>query len=159
LRGQWTIVSDNGQVWQPYARANLWRDWGAEATTMFGIDQVPLLEDATRLALVSASLLRPVISSRSCKEARTPCATASKATSASATLGDIRSPEIGDLKASFLAIGALQPAAGPRRKSISNALTASGCSCWTQWPAPSSKLQPTILVQTLSCMRSSAPGC
>jgi outer membrane autotransporter protein len=51
LRGQWTIVSENGQVWQPYARANLWRDWGAEATTMFGVDQVPLLEDATRLEL------------------------------------------------------------------------------------------------------------
>ena len=51
LRGQWTIVSENGQVWQPYARANLWRDWGAEATTMFGIDQVPLLEDATRLEM------------------------------------------------------------------------------------------------------------
>ena len=51
LRGQWTIVSENGQVWQPYARANLWRDWGAEATTTFGVDQVPLLEDATRLEL------------------------------------------------------------------------------------------------------------
>ena len=43
VRGQWTIVSENGQVWQPYVRANLWRDWGAEATTTFGIDQVPLL--------------------------------------------------------------------------------------------------------------------
>ena len=51
LRGQWTIVSENGQVWQPYARVNLWRDWGAEATTTFGVDQVPLLEDATRLEL------------------------------------------------------------------------------------------------------------
>ncbi len=49
LRGQWTVVSDSGQVWQPYASANLWRDWGAEATTMFGIDQVPLIEQATRL--------------------------------------------------------------------------------------------------------------
>ena len=37
--------------WRRYARANLWRDWGAEATTMFGIDQVPLLEDATRLEM------------------------------------------------------------------------------------------------------------
>ncbi len=51
VRGQWTIVSENGQVWQPYVRANLWRDWGAEATTTFGIDQVPLLEQATRLEL------------------------------------------------------------------------------------------------------------
>ena len=35
LRGRWTIVGDSGQVWQPYVRANLWRDWGAQATTMF----------------------------------------------------------------------------------------------------------------------------
>jgi outer membrane autotransporter protein len=51
MRGMWTIVSDSGQVWQPYVRANLWRDWGAQATTTFGIDQVPLLEAATRLEL------------------------------------------------------------------------------------------------------------
>ena len=45
LRGRWTIVSDSGQVWQPYVRANLWRDWGAQATTTFsGVDLVPLLE-------------------------------------------------------------------------------------------------------------------
>ena len=52
LRGKWTIVSDSGQVWQPYVRANLWRDWGAQATTVFsGADLVPLLEQATRLQL------------------------------------------------------------------------------------------------------------
>jgi outer membrane autotransporter protein len=51
VRGQWTIVSENGQLWQPYARANLWRDWGATATTTFGIDPVILLEEATRLEL------------------------------------------------------------------------------------------------------------
>jgi outer membrane autotransporter protein len=49
LRGVWTIIGENGQVWQPYARANVWRDWGAEATTMFGTDPVPLIEEATRL--------------------------------------------------------------------------------------------------------------
>jgi outer membrane autotransporter protein len=49
LRGQWTITGPNGQVWQPYVRANVWRDWDAEATTMFGIDPVPLIEQATRL--------------------------------------------------------------------------------------------------------------
>ena len=49
VRGLWTIIGENGQVWQPYVRANLWRDWGAEATTTFGIDQVPLIEQATRL--------------------------------------------------------------------------------------------------------------
>ena len=52
LRGRWTIVGDSGQVWQPYVRANLWRDWGAQATTVFsGVDLVPLLEQATRLQL------------------------------------------------------------------------------------------------------------
>jgi outer membrane autotransporter protein len=45
----WTIDGYNGQVWQPYGRVNLWRDWGAEATTTFGIDPVPLIEEATRL--------------------------------------------------------------------------------------------------------------
>lgn len=49
LRGMWTINSENGEIWQPYLRANLWRDWGAEATTIFGTDPVPLLEQATRL--------------------------------------------------------------------------------------------------------------
>ena len=52
LRGKWTIVSDGGQVWQPYVRANLWRDWGAQATAVYsGVDLVPLLEQATRLQL------------------------------------------------------------------------------------------------------------
>ena len=52
LRGRWTIAGDSGQVWQPYVRANLWRDWGAQATTTFsGADLVPLLEQATRLQL------------------------------------------------------------------------------------------------------------
>ena len=52
LRGRWTIVGDSGQVWQPYVRADLWRDWGAQATTIFsGADLVPLLEQATRLQL------------------------------------------------------------------------------------------------------------
>ena len=52
LRGRWTIVSDSGQVWQPYVNADLWRDWGAQATTVFsGADLVPLLEQTTRLQL------------------------------------------------------------------------------------------------------------
>jgi outer membrane autotransporter protein len=52
LRGKWTVVSDSGQVWQPYVRANLWRDWGAQATAIYsGADLVPLLEQATRLQL------------------------------------------------------------------------------------------------------------
>ena len=50
LRGKWTIVTGGGQVWQPYLRANLWRDWGAEANTVYsGTDIVPLLSQATML--------------------------------------------------------------------------------------------------------------
>jgi outer membrane autotransporter protein len=49
LRGKWTISDFAGRVWQPYVLANVWRDWGANATTMFGIDPVPLVERATRL--------------------------------------------------------------------------------------------------------------
>ena len=35
LKTKWTIVTAGGQVWQPYLRGNLWRDWGAEANTVF----------------------------------------------------------------------------------------------------------------------------
>jgi outer membrane autotransporter protein len=49
LRGKWTINDAAGRVWQPNVVANVWRDWGADATTTFGIDRVPLLEQATRL--------------------------------------------------------------------------------------------------------------
>jgi outer membrane autotransporter protein len=50
VRGQWTIARDNGQVWQPYLRTNLWRDWGAQATTTYsGVNQVPLAQQATRM--------------------------------------------------------------------------------------------------------------
>jgi len=52
MRGRWTIIGASGQVWQPYLRANLWRDWGAQATTTFsGVDLVPLIERASRLQL------------------------------------------------------------------------------------------------------------
>jgi len=52
LRGRWTFVSDGGQVWQPYVRADVWQDWGAQATTTFsGLDRVPLLQRGTRLDL------------------------------------------------------------------------------------------------------------
>jgi outer membrane autotransporter protein len=60
LRGKWTISDPAGRVWQPYLLANVWRDWGANATTMFGPDPVPLLERATRLEFAagfSAKLL------------------------------------------------------------------------------------------------------
>ncbi|WP_245623866.1 autotransporter family protein [Paraburkholderia nodosa] len=60
LRGQWTIERANGEVWQPYVRTNIWRDWGAQATTVYsGVDQVPLRQQFTRMdvaAGVSAKL-------------------------------------------------------------------------------------------------------
>ena len=50
LRTKWTITTAGGQVWQPYLRGNLWRDWGAEANTVFsGTDSVPLVNQATML--------------------------------------------------------------------------------------------------------------
>ncbi|WFU69609.1 autotransporter outer membrane beta-barrel domain-containing protein [Bradyrhizobium sp. CB2312] len=60
LRGKWTINDLDGRVWQPYVLANVWRDWGAKAITMYGPDAVPLVERATRLEFaggLSAKLL------------------------------------------------------------------------------------------------------
>ena len=52
LRTKWTIATAGGQVWQPYLRANLWRDWGAEADAVYsGTDVVPLVSQATMLEL------------------------------------------------------------------------------------------------------------
>ena len=52
LRTKWTIVTAGGQVWQPYLRGNLWRDWGAEANAVYsGTDIVPLASQVTRLEL------------------------------------------------------------------------------------------------------------
>src|SRR5205814_4747313 len=45
-----------------------------------------------------------------------------------------------------------------RRKSTISALTRSGCSCCTQWPAPSTKWTPDMRVHAVRCIRSSAPG-
>jgi outer membrane autotransporter protein len=49
VRGQWSIAGANGQIWQPYARANFWRAWGANAATDFSNASVlvPLVEQAT----------------------------------------------------------------------------------------------------------------
>ncbi len=45
-------MTAGGQVWQPYLRANLWEDWGAQANTAFaGTDVVPLLARGTLLEL------------------------------------------------------------------------------------------------------------
>jgi outer membrane autotransporter protein len=51
LRGKWTIAVGE-QVWQPYLRANLWQDWGAEVNTTYsGADVVPLQARGTQLQL------------------------------------------------------------------------------------------------------------
>jgi outer membrane autotransporter protein len=49
LRAQSTVVTQSGQVWQPYVRANLWQNWGGQATTTFGTEGVPLLQESTQL--------------------------------------------------------------------------------------------------------------
>ncbi len=48
-RGQWMVEEEDGKVWQPYVRANLWKDIGGREAAMFGGDEVPLAEEATRL--------------------------------------------------------------------------------------------------------------
>jgi outer membrane protein OmpA-like peptidoglycan-associated protein len=51
VRGQWTINTEQGQVWQPYVRANVWHNWGANAalTSPASALSVPLLENTTWL--------------------------------------------------------------------------------------------------------------
>jgi outer membrane autotransporter protein len=50
LRAKWTIETAGGQLWQPYLRANLWEDWGAQARTTFsGTDMTELLARGRRL--------------------------------------------------------------------------------------------------------------
>ena len=46
LKSKWTIMTDSGQVWQPYVRANFWSDFGGTAATLFGPDTVPLISHA-----------------------------------------------------------------------------------------------------------------
>ena len=45
-----------------------------------------------------------------------------------------------------------------RRKFKTWSATAAGCSCWTQCPALSTKVQPLMSVHALDCIASSAPG-
>jgi outer membrane autotransporter protein len=60
LLAQSTIVTDSGQLWQPYVRANLWHDWDANAGTTFYPSpiQVPLLEGATRLEFAGGGTVK-----------------------------------------------------------------------------------------------------
>ena len=60
LRTKWTIVTAGGQVWQPYLRGNLWRDWGAEADAVYsGTDVVPLISQVTRRRSFGGGLTGP----------------------------------------------------------------------------------------------------
>ena len=47
VRAVWTLTDDDGRVWQPYGRFNVWHDWNGEATTRFSDDKVPLLDETT----------------------------------------------------------------------------------------------------------------
>ena len=50
LRGRWTITPGNGQIWQPYVRADFWQDWGGNAPVTYGgTDVAPLQEQSRRL--------------------------------------------------------------------------------------------------------------
>jgi outer membrane autotransporter protein len=51
LRAKWDVVGSNGELWQPYLRANLWQNWGANASTSFGGFPVQLLEASRQLEL------------------------------------------------------------------------------------------------------------
>ena len=45
-------MTGGGQVWQPYLRGNLWRDWGAEADAVYsGTNIVSVGSQATMLEL------------------------------------------------------------------------------------------------------------
>lgn len=59
MRGQWTIPGGIGELWQPYLRGNLWRDWAGRATTSFAGDAVPLVEQAWRSVLRASRRARP----------------------------------------------------------------------------------------------------
>jgi outer membrane autotransporter protein len=60
LLAESTIVTDSGQIWQPYVRANVWQDWGAQAATTFYPSpiQVPLDEAATRLEFAGGGTVK-----------------------------------------------------------------------------------------------------
>jgi outer membrane autotransporter protein len=60
LLAESTIVTDSGQVWQPYVRGNVWESWGAQASTTFGTSpiQVPLREQATWLEFAGGGTVK-----------------------------------------------------------------------------------------------------
>jgi outer membrane autotransporter protein len=65
VRGKWQLTSQSGQLWEPYAAVNFWRDWGGRSATVFGdssggTSAAPLVPQASRAELaggVTAKLL------------------------------------------------------------------------------------------------------
>jgi outer membrane autotransporter protein len=55
LRGRWTLQAGDDVQWQPYAAVNAWHAWGAQATTMFGIDSVLLRQTSTRVDFIGGA--------------------------------------------------------------------------------------------------------
>jgi outer membrane autotransporter protein len=54
LRTQWSVLTEDGQLWQPYGRVNLWQNWdGNSSTTFNGEYPVPLRSSATMLELAA----------------------------------------------------------------------------------------------------------
>ena len=76
-------------------------------------------------------------------------------------INEVKGIKPGGLRHHFQAAGNHRVGVGSHRSlrnCVSSRATASGCSCCTQWPAPSTKWQPRMLVQNASCMRSKSPG-
>ncbi len=50
LLGQWTLSGDDGDVFQPYLRTNVWRDWSGEVSTTYaGTVAIPVQQQITRI--------------------------------------------------------------------------------------------------------------
>jgi outer membrane autotransporter protein len=59
LRGKWLVTTENGAQWAPYVAADLWRDWGGRATTVYDDSTAaPLLAQASRLELAGGVTAR-----------------------------------------------------------------------------------------------------
>jgi outer membrane autotransporter protein len=60
VRGQWTMYTEGGEVWQPYVRANVWHSWGAQSTLTSpqSAAQVPLLDNATWLEFAGGATIK-----------------------------------------------------------------------------------------------------
>jgi type V secretory pathway adhesin AidA len=81
LRGQWTIVGADGELWQPYVRANVWRDWVAQAMTQLGVE-----------SLLRCGVIEPSYNLTS-RQARHTATAAQKRANSTLIRPGVRSPE------------------------------------------------------------------